>query len=130
MTHHLGDKVLRHFLELRPRSVPDAIPQHPACDPTQPQRNRLDRSVFAYEQIRELAFATSAHERKDDGFFERVMAEHVVQRCDQLFQLLFVLGATGIQGHLAGRAADPVFQATDGDENAKVLLMEDLAQFG
>ena len=130
VTHHFVDEFSSCFAESRPIVLVGAVLQDVGGNRTKPRRHRFDRPVFTRQHAGEFTLAAAADQRKYDRLFERVVAEHVIERTHQVLELLLVLGPARIERIGRDRAVHPVLQAADRDENAEVLLVEDLPQFG
>ena len=86
--HHFGDEVGCGTLELRPAVGIDTILEDPGGDPTHTPRQRPDDHVLVGQERRQLAAASRADEREQNRFLEGVVVDDLVERDDELLEML------------------------------------------
>ena len=128
--HHFGDEVGCGTLELRPAVGIDTILEDPGGDPTHTPRQRPDDHVLVGQERRQIAAASRADEREQNRFLEGVMVDDLVERDDELLEMLLLLRVSRVDRPPSLGTDNTVLEATNQRENAEMFFVEDLSQFG
>jgi hypothetical protein len=128
MTDHLRNELFADFPELDATAAAWPMPKDFGRDQPKPLGDWFDRRVLPGEETGQIAFTSGADEREDNILLECIVVQELIEKADQLMQLLSFLVIAWIRRSVASFARNPVLQLAHRYQNAEVLLVQDLSQ--
>jgi len=120
MTDHHRNELLADFPELDAPAAAWPMPKDFGRDQPKPLGDWFDRRVLPGEETGQIAFTSGADEREDDILLECIVVQELIEKADQLVQLLPFLVITWIRRSVASFGRDPVLELAHRYQNAEV----------